>query len=97
MEEKEPWITGEGETPGRGGGREGVRGETVSVVACLPVKKDEGIAGGREGGREDLPGGRVKRGEQQILSQSACLCQPIEEGGLAAVGVSDQGNDGVAL
>jgi len=52
---------------------------------------------GREGRRAYLPGSGIQRREQQIFSQGACLCQTIQEGGLATVGVPDEGDHRIAL
>lgn len=45
---------------------------------------------------EDAPGGGVKRGEHEVLSQGPCAGERVEQRALARVGVAHEGHDRVA-
>ena len=47
-------------------------------------------------GQRQAPGPRVEGGEQPVLDQHAGVGQPVEQGGLAGVGVADQRHGGQA-
>ncbi len=48
-------------------------------------------------GQPELAGGRVERGEQLVVGMDAGLGEGVEQGGLAGIGVADQGQQGPAV